>query len=106
MLRESMAESRRVVGLLRDAPTPLLDNLGANLRSIAENFTERTGIHCNFVEEGSAHMLDEQWQQALLFALRECLTNAHRHGAAHTVTSVLIWSDQNVMLRVEDDGMG
>src|SRR5947209_10122181 len=54
LIRESISESRRVVGLLRENPATLSanDDLSASLRSIASTFNERTGIHCRFDESG------------------------------------------------------
>lgn len=106
LLRESIAESRRVVGLLRDVPPSLQDNVATSLHTLANSFNERTGIRCLFEEKGTPHELSEQQSQALQFALRESLTNAHRHGAAHTVWITLQWQEQEVVLHVWDDGQG
>ena len=87
LIRESIAESRRVVGLLREPSPPPAnrDDQGARLRFIATTFNERTGIKCRFEESGPPHTVSPQQQEALELALREMLTNAHRHGAAQTV---------------------
>ncbi len=57
LIRESITESRHVVGLLREkSPTSFAeDNLGASLRSIATTFNDRTGIHCLIEENGTPH---------------------------------------------------
>ena len=61
LIRESITESRHVVGLLREKPTPFAeDNLGASLRSIASTFNERTGIHCLIEESGTPHKVGQQ----------------------------------------------
>lgn len=108
LIRESITESRRVVGLLREkSPTPWeQDNLGANLRSMAATFNERTGIHCCFEESGTPHTLSSQQRETLQLALREMLTNAHRHGAAQTVWITLQWREVDIILEIRDDGMG
>src|SRR5947209_19891932 len=108
LIRESISESRRVVGLLREKPpTPSWQNdLGANLRSIATTFNERTGIHCRFAESGTPHEVGPQQRETLQLALREVLTNAHRHGAAHTVWITLRWREASISLEMRDDGMG
>jgi signal transduction histidine kinase len=108
LIRESITESRRVVGLLREkAPTPYeQDNLSANLRLMATTFNERTGIHCRFEESGTPHTLSPQQRETLQLALREMLTNAHRHGAAQTVWITLQWQEADIILEMRDDGMG
>ena len=84
VLRESITESRRVVGLLREKPpaTAGQDDLSANLRLITTTFNERTGIHCRFEESGTPHKVSPHQRETLQLALREMLTNAHRHGAS------------------------
>jgi len=108
LIRESISESRRVVGLLREKPPTLSgqDELGASLRSIATTFNERTGIHCRFEESGTPHKISAQQRETLQLALREMLTNAHRHGAAQTVWITLRWREGSTLLEVRDDGMG
>jgi len=108
LLRESIAESRRVVGLLREtaiAPaTP--GSLGQQLQAFVERFGERTGIRCSFEEEGTPQSISDQQRETLQFALQESLTNAHRHGAAHAVKTSLCWQPEDVLLAVRDDGSG
>jgi len=107
LIRESMTESRRVVGLLREKPpTPSRqDDLGADLRLMATTFNERTGISCRFEESGTPHTVSPQQRETLQLALREMLTNAHRHGAAQTVWITLQWRERGILLGVHDDGM-
>ncbi len=108
LVRESIAESRRVVGLLREsaiAPATLGD-MGKQLQAIVERFGERTGIRCTFTEDGTPVPLQDRQGETLQFALQEALTNAHRHGAAHTVKAELHWQPEIVTLDVHDDGLG
>jgi signal transduction histidine kinase len=108
LIRESITESRRVVGLLREQPPASSgqDDLAASLRSIATTFNERTGIHCRFEESGSPHKINPQQRETLQLALREMLTNAHRHGAAQTVWITSRWREASIILEVRDDGIG
>ena len=39
-------------------------------------------------------------------ALREMLTNAHRHGTAQTVWITIQWQKTNILLEARDDGVG
>jgi len=105
LLKESMAESRRVVGLLREEPATLQhDQVGARLQIIANTFHELTKIHCLFHEEGTAQTLDAQQAQMLQYVLREALTNAHRHSAAQHISITLLWQGQQVSLHIWNDG--
>ena len=108
MLRESIAESRRVVGLLREAAQAPGDTgpLGARLLALAERFAERTGMRCALEETGKARELNEAQENTLQFALQEALTNAYRHGSAQHVWIALNWQSASVSLNVRDDGAG
>ncbi len=107
LIRESITESRRLVGLLREKPhtSSGYDDLGASLRSIAITFNERTGTRCRFEESGTPHTISPQQRETLHLALREMLTNAYRHGAAKTGWITLRWREASIILEMRDDGM-
>ncbi len=110
MLKESLAESRNVVGLLREAPTEATGDEGAypdlraRLLATAERFTERTGLKCDLDEQGAPRELAAEQTEALSFALQEALTNAYRHGAAQHLRARLAWQVHDVTLSMVDDG--
>ena len=108
LIRESITESRRVVGLLREKPTinAPQDALGASLQSLILTFNERTGISCSFEESGIPHEESVQHREILHLALREMLTNAHRHGEAKTIWVTLQWREVDILIEVRDDGIG
>ena len=108
LIRESITESRRVVGLLREKPTThdVQDELSTSLQSLVLTFNERTGISCSFDESGIPHEVSTQHKEILQLALREMLTNAHRHGAAKTIWVTLRWRETDMLIEVRDDGMG
>src|SRR5215469_3032863 len=108
LLRESLAESRRVVGLLRETTIASTSHSDAStpLHTVVERFGERTGVRCSFEEEGEARVLSDEQSETLQFALQEALTNAHRHGSAQHVWVKLHWQDREVTLQVRDDGCG
>lgn len=105
VLRESQAESRQVVGLLREALTDeeAID-VAARLCVTAERFAERTGVRCTLREHGSPARISAQYVEALRFALQEALTNAYRHGRASHATADLWWERAAVRLTIRDDG--
>jgi len=108
LLRESIAESRRVVGLLREtALSPAsLGAMGTRLQAMMERFSERSGIRCVFEEEGTPVIMNDKQGETFQFALQEALTNAHRHGAATMVKGTLCWQPKAVTLTVLDNGQG
>ncbi len=108
MLRESIVESRRVVGLLREATQAPGDTgpLGARLRALAERFAERTSMQCTLEEIGQARELNEAQEKTLHFAVQEALTNAYRHGSSQHVWMTLRWQASEVSLEARDDGTG
>jgi signal transduction histidine kinase len=108
LIRESITESRRVVGMLREIPPApsRQDDLSANLRSIATTFNERTGVACHFAESGTPHNVSPHQRETLQLALREMLTNAHRHGSAQTVWITVEWQEVFLTSTVHDDGLG
>lgn len=108
LLRESITESRQVVGLLRVQPAvhARSENLGVSLSLLASTFNERTGIHCQFNESGAPQQVSAQQWETLHQALREMLTNAHRHGAAEAAEITLCWQATSLSLTVHDNGQG
>jgi len=108
LLRESIAESRQVVGLLRETATSSrpYGDVGKRLQAVVDRFCGRTGIHCLFEENGTAQRTSDVLAETLQYALQEALTNAHRHGSAQHVWIDLRWHDARVTLQVQDDGQG
>ncbi|GCE08829.1 hypothetical protein KDAU_61580 [Dictyobacter aurantiacus] len=108
LLRESLAESRRVVTLWRETASAATSygNVVTRLQAALDRFSERTGIQGVFEEKGTAHPLNDQQCETLQYVLQETLTNAHRHGAAQHIQAELQWQDIQVILQVHDDGKG
>lgn len=106
ILRESISESRRLVGLLREAErTGDQDSpLGARLVALADRFSARTGVRCTVSETGEPRHLSADQESALQFAMQEALTNAYRHGAARHVWAEVVWRPDAITLSVRDDG--
>jgi signal transduction histidine kinase len=108
ILRESIAESRRLVGLLREAE--LTNNqdspLGARLLALADRFSARTGVRCAVSETGEPRSVPAEHEICMQFAMQEALTNAYRHGAARHIWAEVTWQPEVVTLSVRDDGSG
>lgn len=106
LVRESIAESRRVVSLLREqeAFAATEGTFRASVRDIAEHFTERTGVRCVVEEQGAIAALTPPHEEALHYAAQEALTNAYRHGQAKRIDLNLTWHTGTVTLSIHDNG--
>ena len=86
----------------------MLDDLGlvAAIEWQMEDFEKRSGIHCGVNLPDSVLLLDNQRSTALFRILQETLTNVARHAQARNVIVSLTDSPDEVILRVNDDGIG
>jgi PAS domain S-box-containing protein len=106
MLDETLAATRRISADLRPL---MLDDLGLvpAVEWLVQNFTERSGIHCNLaLAEADELDLQEPHASAIFRILQESLTNVARHAHASQVEVVLRRVDGAVELKVRDDGRG
>ena len=86
----------------------MLDDLGlvAAIEWQMEDFEKRSGIHCVVNLPDNVFLLDNQRSTTLFRILQEALTNVARHAQAHNITVNLTDSPDDVVLRVNDDGIG
>lgn len=96
---------RSVVHSLRPS---LLDDLGLlpALRSLATEFTERSGLPVTLTAPAASPTLSTDAELALFRALQEALSNVARHADATRVAVTLVQDDRSLALTVEDDGRG
>lgn len=105
-LTDSMLES--VQKIARDLRPSLLDNLGLTsaIQSEARQFSERTGIACDFIEQARTHDLAPDCATNVFRIFQEILTNIARHSKATRVTITLRRNEHELSLVVEDNGRG
>jgi signal transduction histidine kinase len=87
----------------------MLDDLGLvpAVEWLVQNFTERSGIHCNLALAVPDELdLPEPHASAIFRILQESLTNVARHARASQVEVTLGRADDTVELKVRDDGRG
>jgi PAS domain S-box-containing protein len=86
----------------------ILDNLGlvAALEWQAEEFQNRTGIACQCTSRVDEDLLGPSHQTALFRIFQETLTNVARHAQATRVEASLRAEDENIWLRIQDNGRG
>lgn len=105
VLDHTVASTRRISADLRPL---MLDDLGLLPATewLAQNFSERTGIPCEFACNVSELTLESEQATAVFRMLQEALTNAARHSGASQVEVTIFRAGDNVTLTVRDNGKG
>jgi signal transduction histidine kinase len=104
--RDSLAQLRRVLGVLRAdevprRPQPGLDDLAALLAD-----TRRTGLTVDLEEFGSRRTLAPDVATAVYRIVQEALTNTVKHAGAGRTLVRLDWRYAALRIEVTDDGRG
>ena len=104
LLDMAVAATRRIAADLRP---PVLDDLGllAAVEWLAHNFEERHGIACELDVDAALHVEDPQ-ATGLFRILQESLVNVAKHAHASRVQVRLRREGGDVVLAVQDDGVG
>ena len=86
----------------------MLDDMGlaAALGSLGKEFQNQSGITVNVTAEQCHTRLSEGAKTALYRVVQECMTNVARHAQASEVNISLKVGLQNLVLSVEDNGVG
>jgi signal transduction histidine kinase len=103
--RDALTELRAAIDNLRTrtrAQERLSDALASATREIATR--NRWRVTCNIAPD--IEPIDDQTYEALLRTGIEALTNIERHAEARTVHLKLARQDANILLCIEDDGIG
>ncbi len=104
---DTIAEIRTVIHDLRHEPDGTL-RLTDRVRNVTDAQAEALGIDVNLQVRGRvASSVPPAIADAVLAVVRECIANAHRHGAAATVeVSLDLDADGGLEVVVADDGSG
>ena len=96
---------RSISGLLRPA---LLDDLGLvpALQFQLEEFLRRSGITCEFTEDGVEEHLPDPVKTCVYRVVQEALHNCEKHSGASKVRVTVRQLDECLLAKVEDDGRG
>jgi PAS domain S-box-containing protein len=105
MLDRSVAATRRIASDLRPL---MLDDLGLvpAAQWLVENFRERHGVECRIAIDPPDLELSDPQATAVFRIMQESLANVARHAGAAHVEVALTCSDNQIRLRVHDDGHG
>ena len=104
-LGEAISEVRRIS---RDLRPGVLDDLGLGpaLKTLVEDFAERTGIDCAYETVVFRNRLDSEAKIALYRIAQEALTNIERHAQATHVAVDLRGHRKGASLKITDNGSG
>lgn len=103
--RRSIADLRRLLGLLRDdegtnlEPQPTLGQLEALVEE-----SRRLGLVVTLQTEGVLPAVDPSVEVSAYRIVQEALTNVRKHASASAVQVLLRFADGQVHIRVADDG--
>ncbi len=87
---------------------PQLDDLGllAALRWYTSDITQRTGLTINIVNQGGKPKLTSDIRAVVFRIAQEAINNVVRHANASRIDIQLVYTPNNIYLRVEDNGQG
>jgi len=102
--RFGLDEARQAISDLRSSPVEEL-GLGPALEQLAEHFGQRSGLHTEWVLQGTPTPLLPAQANAVYQIAEEALDNVERHAAAAHVMVRLNYAN-GITLEVEDDGQG
>ena len=104
-VREALEELRRTVATLR-TPLEVDLSLPLTLARLAVSFEKATGLPVHLALPEEMPDLPDPHRLALYRAAQEALTNVQRHAQAGEAWLQLTCENGEVILRVEDDGVG
>ncbi len=105
MLDITVKATRRISSDLRPL---MLDDLGLipAVEWLVNNFTQRTGIECEFIADPPDLDLQDPYATAIFRILQESLTNVARHARASRVNITLDSAGDEIVVRIRDNGCG
>lgn len=105
IISQSLQDLRRIS---RDLHPSILDDHGlyAGINSLAQSFTERTGIQVVFPEVSVSNLLPLDIKTTLYRIAQEALTNIERHAGATVVNIKLSYQQAKITLSIKDNGRG
>jgi signal transduction histidine kinase len=98
----------KIRGLAQDLRPPILDALGLkiSMQTYCTEFTRRTQLPITFEVDESLPVLPDIYNITLYRVLQEALSNIVKHAKASHVWVDLSREDDNIILTVQDNGLG
>jgi signal transduction histidine kinase len=82
-------------------------NLSDTLHTIASKTAERAGFELQYRVRGTnRQLLPGDVQRKILLILREAINNIEQHAQAKVVNLSLLWEEPDLVITLEDDGIG
>jgi signal transduction histidine kinase len=82
-------------------------NLSDTLHTIASKTSERAGFELQYRVRGTnRQLLPADVQRKILLILREAISNIEQHAQAKVVNLSLLWEEPDLVITLEDDGIG
>jgi signal transduction histidine kinase len=107
MLRSMSSLMQSMRSIINDLRPAVLDlGLHAAVEWQTREFQRKTGISCVLMSDGEDIVLSDACATALFRTLQESLTNVSRHASASNVDVQLYATDESLLMRVSDDGIG
>jgi NarL family two-component system sensor histidine kinase YdfH len=103
--RGTLADARRAIGDLREAPVEPPPDLAQAVRAEAAQFHKTTGIPCE-VDSAVLPNLPENVRETALRMVSECLSNIARHAQAHRAWIRMAAAGKVLYVEAGDDGKG
>jgi signal transduction histidine kinase len=107
MLRSMSSLMQSMRAIINDLRPAVLDlGLHAAVEWQTREFQRKTGISCALMSDGEDIVLSDACATALFRTLQESLTNVTRHASASHVDVQLYATDESLLMRISDDGIG
>jgi signal transduction histidine kinase len=103
--RDHLSEARRFLWALRP-DVVAREPLAQAIERVARRWSEETSLTVEVSISGEAAALPAPLEATLLRAAQEALTNIRKHAQAQRATLTLSYMDDEVILDVQDDGIG
>ena len=105
LARSGLDEARRSVQALRPGAIEGR-TLSEALAHVAEHFSTEAGLVCDFKQRGRALPLPAAVENEMFRIAQEAMTNVQKHAWAKSVWITLEFKAQQVILKIQDDGIG
>ncbi|WP_175492878.1 sensor histidine kinase [Bacillus sp. OK048] len=104
LARKGLADVRKTIHQL--SPLEAHQSLSRSFHQVIDEFTKHTGTSVDFLIEGYERELGERTKYTCIRCLQEGLTNAKRHGQATKISVKISYHEQELILRIKDNGIG
>jgi signal transduction histidine kinase len=82
-------------------------NLSETVHAMASKTAERAGFELQYRVRGTnRQLLPADVQRKILLILREAISNIEQHAQAKVVNLALLWEEPDLIITLEDDGLG